>query len=101
MGNSFILADKPGSEALLVFSAPVDGPLASLRAEAVGLLHLLRKAKVRFSGAVPLLNFIDCFALLMILKKWRRSDFWPDPREAITSTLSSLCFRSSVGGPSN
>jgi hypothetical protein len=45
MGASFILVDKPGSEALIVFSAPVGGPLASLRAEAVDLLHLLRKAK--------------------------------------------------------
>jgi hypothetical protein len=70
MGASFILVDEPGSEALIVFSAPVGGPLASLRAEAVGLLHLLRKAKVRFCGAVPLLIFIDCLALLMILKKW-------------------------------
>ena len=83
MGASFILVDKPGSEAPLVLSTPVGGPLASLRAEAVGLLHLLRKAKIRFSGAVPLLIFIDCLALLMILKKWGRSDFWPDPREVI------------------
>ena len=83
MGASFILVDKPGSEALLVLSTPVGGPLASLRAEAVGLLLLLRKAKIRFSGAVPLLIFIDCLALLLILKKWGRSDFWPDPREVI------------------
>jgi hypothetical protein len=33
--RSFILVDKPGSEALIVFSAPFCGPLASLRAEAV------------------------------------------------------------------
>ena len=39
MGATFILVDKPGSEALFVFSTPVGGPLASLRAEAVGLLH--------------------------------------------------------------
>jgi hypothetical protein len=26
---------------------------------------------------------MDCLALLMILKKWGRSDFWPDPREVI------------------
>jgi ribonuclease HI len=78
------LVDKPGYEALmLVFSAPVGGPLASLRAEAVGLLHLLRRAKVHFSGTVPLLIFIDCLAPLMILKKWGRSDFRPDPREVI------------------
>jgi ribonuclease HI len=83
MGASFILVDKPGSEALIVFSAPVGGPLASLRAEAVGLLHLLCKAKVRFCGAVPLLIFIDCLALLMIIKKWERSDFWSDLREVI------------------
>jgi ribonuclease HI len=85
MGASFILVDKPGSEALIGFSAPVGGPLASLRAEAVGLLHRLRQAKVRFSGAVPLLIFIDCLALHMILKKWGRSDFLPDsdPREVI------------------
>jgi ribonuclease HI len=81
MGASFILVDKPGSEALIVFSAPVGGPLASLRAEAVSLLHLLCKAKVRFCCAVPLLIFINCLALLMILKKRGWSGFWPDPRK--------------------
>ncbi len=70
------MIDKPGSEALLVFSTPVSGPLASLRAEAVGLLHLLRKAKVLFSGAVSRLIFIDFLAVLMILKMLGRSNFW-------------------------
>jgi hypothetical protein len=64
MGASFILVDKPGPEALLVFSATIDSPLALLRAEAVALLHLLHKAKERFSGAVQLMIFIDCLALI-------------------------------------
>jgi hypothetical protein len=89
MGSSFILVDKPGSEALLVLSTPVGGPLASLRAEAVGLLHLLRKAKIRFSCAVPLLIFINCLALLMILKKWGRSDFWPTGSDILRRYLPS------------
>jgi hypothetical protein len=81
MGASFILVDKPGSEALIVFSAPVGGPLASLGTEAVGLLLVRRNN--RFSSAVPLLISINCLALLIILKKWGWSDFWPDPREVI------------------
>ena len=83
MGASFVMVEKPGSDVLFDFSAPVGGPLASLRAEAVGLLYLLRKAKIHFKKAIPLLIFIDCLALLMILKKWGRSDFWPDPREVV------------------
>jgi hypothetical protein len=53
--------------------------------EAFGLLHLLQKAKLHLRGAVPLLIFINCPALLMILKKWRQSDFcqWPDPCEGV------------------
>jgi hypothetical protein len=55
MGAFFILVDKPGSEALIVLSAPVGGPLASLREGAVRLLHLLRAAKaLRFTlAALP------------------------------------------------
>jgi hypothetical protein len=37
----------------------------------------------RIDTVVHVRIFIDCLALLMILKKWGRSDFWPDPREVI------------------
>jgi hypothetical protein len=54
------------------------GPGPQSRAAAAAAGPLLHKAKVRFSGAVQLMIFIDCLALLnvlMILKKWGRSDF--------------------------
>ena len=64
------------------------GPaLATLQAEAVGLLHLLRKVKLHFDPAVPLIAFKGCLVqkwlLLQILQKWGWSDFWPDPRDII------------------
>ena len=54
MGTSFVLVEKPGSAVSLQFSAPVGGPLATLRAEAVGLLYLLRRVKSHFERAIPL-----------------------------------------------
>ena len=60
-----------------------EAPLATLWAEAVGLLYLLRRVKSHFEQAIPLLVFIDCLVLLQILQKWGRSDFWPDPRDII------------------
>ena len=72
MGTSFVVVEKPGSAVSLQFSGTVGGPLAILRAEAVGLLYLLRKVKVHFDRVLPLLVFIDCLVLLQILQKWRR-----------------------------
>ena len=71
MGASFVLVEEPGSAVLLRFSAPVGGPLATLQAEAVGLLYLLRRVKSHLERVIPFLVFIDC----QILQKWGRSDF--------------------------
>ena len=90
MGASFVFVKIPGSAVSLQFSAPVGGPSATLQAEAVGLLYLLWRAKSHCVRAIPLLVFIDCLVLLQILQKWDRSDFWPDPRDIITSTSFSL-----------
>jgi hypothetical protein len=99
MGASFVLVENPGSGVLLSLSAPIGGPLASLRAEAVGLLHLLRRAKTRFGGAIPLLIFIDCLALFIFFEKWGRSDSWPQILARLcTLTLSPLSSRNSVSG---
>ena len=83
MGTSFVVVEKHGSAVSLQFSAPVGGPLAILRAEAVGLLHLLRRVELHFERAISLLVFTDCLVLLQILQKWGRSDFWPDPHDII------------------
>ena len=74
---------KPGSAVSLQCSAPVGRPLATLRAEAVGLLYLLRRVNSHFEPAIPLLVFTDCLVLFQILQKWGRSDFWPDPHDII------------------
>ena len=83
MGASFVVVEAQKSVALLTLSAPVGGPLATLRAEAVGLLYLLRRVKEYFKHAVQMLIFVDCLALLLVLQKWGRSDFWPGPREVL------------------
>ena len=83
MGTSFVLVEKPGYVVSLQFSAPVGGPLATLRAEAVCLLYLLCRVKAQFELAMPLLVCIDFLVLLQILQKWGQSDFWPDPHDII------------------
>ena len=44
MGTSLVFTKKPGSAVSLQFSAPVGGPLATFRDEAVRLLYLLGKS---------------------------------------------------------
>ena len=85
MGTSFVLVEKPGSAALLQFSAPVGGPLATLRIEVIGLLYLLRRVKSHFERVIPLIYIygLPCLRLAPDLQKWGRSDFWPDPRDII------------------
>ena len=54
-----IVVEKPGSAVLQRFSAPVGGPLATMRAEAVGLLYLMRKVNTHSYRAIPLLVLQD------------------------------------------
>ena len=64
-------------------AALVGGPLATLQVEAVRLLCLLQQLKSNFHDAVPLLVFIDCLVLVLLLQKWGQSDFWQDPRDVL------------------
>ena len=68
---------------LLQFSAPVGGPVSSLRAEAASLLHFLRRVRERFPDQCDLLIFIDCLVLLDILMKWGKSEFQPQPSDIV------------------
>ena len=70
-------------------SFPVGGPLASLRAEAAGLDRLLDLV----AQDQPLLIFTDCLSMLMILLRWRRLDFWPDPEDIKHFDVLGSCLR--------
>ncbi len=66
---------------LMTLSAPVGGPLASLRAEGASLLHFVNKAAEKYGRHIHLLVLIDCLILLDILYKWGRSNFYPRPKD--------------------
>ena len=55
---------------LMALSLRVGGPLASVRAEAASLLHLLRDVSIKHGRSARSLIFIDCQVLLDILRKW-------------------------------
>ena len=75
MGAGFVVGVGPQPDDSCFF--PVGGPLAPLRAEAAGLDGLLD----RVEPDRPLLVFTDCLILLMLLLRWGRVDFWPDPED--------------------
>ena len=81
MGAGYVLGGDPVP--LLTFFARVGGPLATTRAEAVGLLQLLQDVRERIGRRVNRLVFVDCLVLLDILSKWGRDDFYPEPREVV------------------
>ena len=58
---------------LMTLSLRVGGPLASVRAMAASLLHLLRDVSTKYGRSARLLIFIDCQALLDILRKWEHT----------------------------
>ena len=67
MGAGYAIGDAPLP--IRVLSAPVGGPLASVRAEAASLLQLLRDVAVSHGRHTPILIFVDCLVLLNILSK--------------------------------
>ena len=71
-------------------SAPVGGPVASLRSEAAGLSSILQTVEERYNEYVQLMIFTDCLASLPILSKWRQSDIWPDPGDMVYLTYVSF-----------
>ena len=58
-------------------SFPVGGPLSSLRPEAAAVHELVSTVP----DGSPLLIFIDCLVLLVVLSRWGQEDFWPDPED--------------------
>ena len=68
---------------LMTLSLRVGGPLASVRAEAASLLHLLRDVSIKYGRSARLLIFIDCQVLLDILRKWGTNNFHPRPKEVV------------------
>jgi ribonuclease HI len=81
MGAGYAIGDAPLP--IRVLSAPVGGPLASVRAEAASLLQLLRDVAGSHGRHTPVLIFVDCLVLLNILSKWGRHDFHPNPKEVV------------------
>ena len=79
VGAGYVVGTDPIP--LLTLSAPVGGPLASMRAEGASLLHLVRNVAEQYSREIHLLVFIDCLVLLDILQKWGKSNFHPRPKD--------------------
>jgi ribonuclease HI len=83
MGTGYVVTQGMDLAPIHRFSAPVGGPLASIRAEAVGLLCLLKWLRDHRLGSARVTVFIDCLGLLQILSNWGRVDFWPGPKDII------------------
>ena len=83
MGTGYVVTQGMDLAPIHRFSAPVGGPLASTRAEAVGLLCLLKWLRNHHLGSARVTVFIDCLGLLQILSNWGKVDFWPGPKDII------------------
>ena len=83
MGAGSVLTDGDDPTPILQLSAPVGGPLASVRAEAVALICLLQQIREKSMIPSRLTVFIDCLGLLLLLSRWGRADFWPGPQDII------------------
>ena len=83
MGTGYVVTHGTDLAPIQIFCAPVGGPLASIRAEATGLLYLLRWFRATWRGTERLVIFIDCLGLLQILSKWGTKEFWPGPKDVI------------------
>jgi hypothetical protein len=81
MGAGYAIGDGPIP--IRAFSAPVGGPLASIRPEAASLLQILLNVAANYDSRTPLLIFVDCLVLLDILNKWGRQDFHPNPKDVV------------------
>ena len=82
MGTGYAVTSGLDLTPIQRFSAPVGGPLASSRAEAVGLLYFLHWL-LDHPGSARVTVFIDSLGLLQILSQWGRADFWPGPKDII------------------
>ena len=75
MGAGVTVGGNPVPDLNLSF--PVGGPLSSLRPEAAAVHEVVSIVP----DDSPLLIFIDCLVLLVILARWGQEDFWPDPED--------------------
>ena len=78
-----------GQEPELSLAFPVGGPLATLRPEAAALEALV----TRVPDDAPLLVFVDCLVLLVILARWGQEDLWPDAAEIKHFDIFEPCLR--------
>ena len=81
MGAGYVVGTDPVP--LMTLSIRVGGPLATIRAEAAGLLQLVRDVALTSSNHVHLLVFVDCLVVLDILQKWGKNDYHPRPKEVV------------------
>ena len=81
MGAGYAIGAQPVP--IRVFSAPVGGPLASIRPEAASLLQILRDIAANYDSRTSLLIAVDFLVLLDILRKWGRHDFHPNPKDVV------------------
>ena len=79
MGAGYVTGTE--QEVQTSFSACVGGGLSTLRAEAASLLQLLLDLRGR--PPTPLLVFIDCLVLLVILQRWGQASFHPQPSDVV------------------
>ena len=87
MGAGVVVGRGKVPELSLAFT--VGGPLATLRPEAAALEALV----ARVPDDVPLLVFVDCLVLLVILARWGQEDFWPDADEIKHFDIIESCLR--------
>ncbi len=96
MGAGYAMGDGPIP--IRAFSAPVGGPLASIRPEAASLLQSLLDVAVIYDNRTPLLIFVDCLVLLDILSRWGRHDFHPSPKDVVHFDVISPPLQNCVSG---
>ena len=82
-GSGLVVTQGDNLTPVLHYFAPVGGPFASLRVEAVALLCLLEKARISLNSLTRLTVFIDSLCLLDILLQWGKTNFWPEPADII------------------
>ena len=70
-------------------SFPVGGPLSSLRPEAAAVHELVSTVP----DGSPLLIFIDCLVLLVVLSRWGQENFWPEPEDIKHFDIIEVCIQ--------
>ena len=87
MGAGVTVGGNPVSDINLSF--PVGGPLSFLRPEAAAV----HKVVSIVPDDSPLLIFIDCLVLLVVLAQWGQEDLLPDPEDIKHFDIIEPCFQ--------